>query len=515
MRTRSQENRAVNDIWLCDKGWFGYEFSSHPDRLNTPLIRRNGQFAPGTWEEAFDLIASKMQQAKSAGKIAGWGGNPLTVEEIYLFQQLLREGCGVNNVDHRINIPIHSLDKEGSAPGMEISIGDTENLSYAVLCGLDLTEEFPVIWLRLKQAINKGAKVYFIGHYGPEIAPHLKETILHSPGQELESLRQFHSRLPALDGKGAIFLGRQYLDSPHRLSILSELQGWNAGSINVMEGRGNSMGARFAGMHPEVGPLGEKTTSSGLDILQVLEKTAKEGWDVLYIAGADPARQLPTKLWNAAKEKLGFLVVQDLFLTDTAKQADVVLPTLSFVEKEGSFINIEGRVQKLLPGKALPAELLSDGEIFFRLAKKLDLMLTLPAAFLEALAQPGRVISKRPAHAGALTESPPQSSEGLLATFAPALFDHGTRMRHNPHVIQLAREPRLRIHPREAEKHNLQMGDTVRLTANGNAITAKVKLDARVAAGTIVIPLGFEKINARDLSPKLQNGFSVQLERVS
>jgi NADH-quinone oxidoreductase subunit G len=268
-----------------------------------------------------------------------------------------------------------------------------------------------------------------------------------------------------------------------------------------MEGRGNSMGARHAGLLPRAG---------GLNALQVLDQAAKSGWDLLYVAGADPARQLPAKSWKEAREKLGFLVVQDLFLTDTAKQADVVLPTLSFVEKEGSFINIEGRVQNLKPGKAIPENLLSDGDIFRRLAHKLQL------SFEEfaSLAQGSFV---RPARTFANTTTPAStiSAHELAGTFAPALFDHGTRMRHNPHVIQLAKEPKLRIHPSEGEKRTLKTGDLVRASTNGNAITAKIKLDARIAPGTIVIPLGFEKIPARDLSPHLQNGFPVHIERVS
>ncbi len=82
---------------------------------------------------------------------------------------------------------------------MEIAIGDCEDLSYAVLCGLDITEEFPVIWLRLSQAINrKQAKVFFFGNYAPEISPTLRKTILHAPGKELETLKQ---HLPKLSHK--------------------------------------------------------------------------------------------------------------------------------------------------------------------------------------------------------------------------------------------------------------------------------------------------------------------------
>lgn len=86
MRTRSRENKEVNDIWMCDKGWFGYEFSDQQERLDKPLIRRNDKMEIASWEEAIALIASKIHDAKPHGRLAALGGNPLTVEENFLFQ---------------------------------------------------------------------------------------------------------------------------------------------------------------------------------------------------------------------------------------------------------------------------------------------------------------------------------------------------------------------------------------------------------------------------------------------
>ena len=96
-----------------------------------------------------------------------------------------------------------------------------------------------------------------------------------------------------------------------------------------MEGNGNSIGARFAGMRPDLGPFGERIANPGLNALQVIESAAKNGWDFLQVAGANPAKKYPSTLWMEARAKTGFLVVQDLFLTETAQQADVVLPVLS------------------------------------------------------------------------------------------------------------------------------------------------------------------------------------------
>lgn len=517
MRTRSKENRNVNDIWMCDKGWFGYEFTSSQERIQKPLIRRGNAFETASWEEALTLVAQKLQQAKPSGKLAAFGGNPLTVEENYLFQKLMRDVAGVNNVDHRVGTPAFSIDDEGIGPGMEIALGETESLAYFLLLGCDLTEEFPVIWLRLRQAINAGAQSTFIGHFAPEISSYLTNTILHEPDAELQMLRQHLPELASIANgkKAAIFVGRQYLNNPHRKSILSELLKWQKAhpnvSLNIMEGSGNSMGARFAGMRPDLEPLGNRPHKPGMDALQVLENSLHGEWEFLYVAGANPAKKFPKKLWDQARGRLKFLVVQDLFLTETAQQADVVLPTLSYIEKGGSFVNIEGRVQKLLPGKAVPDDIYSDAEIFKLLAQKLNVTLTIPAEFFEALKQGQLPISRIENLIDVTATPPPRSNGTLAASFAPALFDNGVRMKHDENLIQLARTPKARIHPDEGVKRGINDGDVVQLKSNENTISAKIKLDKNVASKTIVLPLGFDDLPVHELGETLLNGMGIEI----
>ena len=522
MRTRTSENKDVNDIWMCDKGWFGYEYVSSEDRLQTPLIRRNGQLEPCSWDEALSLIASKITNAKPNGKLGALGGNPLTTEENFFFQQLMRRGAGVDNIDHRVGSPIFSLEEETIAPGMEMSIGECEQLSFAVLAGVDLTEDFPVIWLRLRQAINNGAKVIFIGHYAPEIAHHLSRTITHSPGKELDTLKIIIpeiTKLAAEGKKGAIFVGSQYTRSANRGAILSEISKYTqtapAVSLNILEGRGNSMGARLAGMRPDMGPLGKKLEKPGLNAIQILEAAAQNGWDYLHVAGTNPVTQFPKKLWKDARAKLGFLVVQDLFLTETAQQADVVLPVLSAVEKGGTFVNIEGRLQNLLPGKEIPEAVYSDGEIFERIANKLQIQLEMAPEFASILNSsryaPVRAGNDLPIKAQ--TTAP--SEDGILsASFAHALFDQGVRMNHDPHVSELVKPARIRINPLDAFKLNIANGNRISINVkngNGHSVTGVAKLDGGVAPGTVVLPLGFVDFPVHNLGTNLMNGLPIEL----
>lgn len=515
MRTRSKENREVNDIWLCDKGWFGYEFSHNPERLKEPLIRKSGQLVSSSWDEALDLIAHQMNSSKQSGKVAAFGGNPLTLEENTLFQQLMRK-IDCNNIDHRIGMPIFSLEEEGLPAGMDIAIGDCENADYFLFLGLDLTEEFPVIWLRVRQALNKGAQAFFFGHYAPEIAPYMKQVILHPPGSELEHLSGTIPETLAKfnEKKGIVFVGRQYLLNERRKEIVAQIlslcQSENI-SLNIMEGKNNSMAARLAGMRPDIGPLENTEITQGLNALQVLEKAVDHGWDLLYVAGANPAAKYSSALWNGAKTKLKFLVVQDLFLTETAQQADVVLPTLAFMEKKGTFVNIENRLQELAPAKAIPSGLFSDGEIFTKIADKLGINLSIDETFYRNIRQrtPMQRPRSMPMPSPAIGKT--NKTKGMFASFAPALFDNGIRMKHNSHLIKLAKEAKVRIHPKEAHSRNIKNEDLIKLSVNGNSLQAKVKLDKGVAEQTILIPTGFDQLPIHELGNNLLNGIAVEI----
>ena len=522
MRIRPSENKTLNDIWLCDKGFFGFEYIDNKERLTKPLIRRDGVLEEATIEEALTLIASKMQAAKGKGQIGAIGGNPLTIEENYLFQKLIREGCGVNHVDHRVGSCLFSLYEEGLPPGMNITVGDCEELSLAVFFGVDITEEFPLIWLRVKQALNTHKKVIFIGHYAPEISLQLTQTLIHSPGKELETLRQQLPHLMSLvarEKKCAFFVGRQYLNTPDRKNILSDLYACLENnpllSLNVLEGEGNSMGARFAGMRPDILPLNRSLENTGLNALEIIEKSATEGWDFLYVAGANPALKYPKDLFEKARKNLSFLVVQDLFLTETAKLADVVLPTLSSLEKSGHFMTIDGRIQKINKVKTAYEYLLSDEEIFVKLCKSLSVDFTIEAALLSAL-EKGQIPFDQKAPLKTKKQAEIKEKEStdlsLVATFSKTLFDRGVRMQHSPHLKEIVKAPRIRIHPLEALKQHLKEGDTVSIVAK-NKISGIVAIDPKVSIGTLVLPLGFPEFLVHELSPQLLNGLKIEIKK--
>ena len=188
-------------------------------------------------------------------------------------------------------------------------------------------------------------------------------------------------------------------------------------------------------------------------------------------------------------------MVQDLFLHETAEQADVVLPALCFMEKHGTFMNIDGRLQRLHPGKELPKEVYSDGEIFARLGHKLGITLEIDRRFAKNL-EKERIVFEPSQLAKEVKMSSRESlQEGeFLAIFAPSLFDHGVRIRHNPHLLKMVKRACVRIHPSIGKKLGIGDKDLVRVQNSEGAITAPVKLDSSLAEKTIVLPLGFPEV---------------------
>ena len=176
--------------------------SDHSDRFMHPLVRRHGKLEKASWDEALSLVAAKITEAKPQGRL-------LHLEEIlsHLKKIIFSKNSCAKAQESTISTiasacPYFLFDEEGIGPGMEMEIGETERLAFAVLLGLDLTEEFPFIWLRLRQAINKGAIVLYLGHFAPEIAPYLKESFLHAPGEEIEPIQKQFPSIAELAKKG-------------------------------------------------------------------------------------------------------------------------------------------------------------------------------------------------------------------------------------------------------------------------------------------------------------------------
>lgn len=424
LRQMSRTNDAIDDGWLCDRGRWDYEKVNDPQRLRVPMIRKNGTLVEATWDEALDLVAAKLgeiAQKSGAKAIGGIGSTHTTNEEAYLFQKVLREGLGTNNIDHFHGV--FPTAAEGAWPWVFTgTIAGIDGASDIILLGADPYSRQPVLDLRIKKAMRNGAKLtvvnaetsrieriahrvlrlktgteaafakaltYVIVSEGlargafaganlaekrEKLANYTPERLAEATGIEAETIRALAREIAASPGAIIVYdemttrisgnetLAADALD----LALLTDHVTRKNSGVGPLWEDNNSLGARDMGLLPDVGPGYQPSQAPGMDY----EAMLRGGVRALWVMGANPARHMSDL---AALDKFEFLVVQDMALTETAKHAHVVLPALSYAEKIGSVTNLERCVQALrramtpLPGAR------ADWEIIRGVATRLGL----------------------------------------------------------------------------------------------------------------------------------------------
>ena len=416
MRLSSRQNDEIDDGWLCNRGRWGFD-SVNDNRLRTPLVRQGDKLEPTTWEQAYYLITSRLAStAKMHGpqSIGGIGSTRTTNEETYLFQKLLREVLDTPNVDHHHGaFPAPRDPLTGQPWLMTNSIAEIEKASHIVLIASDPYERQPILNLRIKKAMKAGARIFIVNEGATELdrfaaskitipqnAAGLATKVLLAKALEGEratgkyddlraratqeaadakqsfdaaTLAQLEKLADEIAGaKGAIILYDELATlAPNCADLAADVQalavvtdnlGHPGAGAGPLFGDANSLGARDMGLLPDVLPGYQPAPTQGLSYEQMLKSNDIRA---LFVMGANPLRH------GSLPPNLEFLVVQDITLSETAQQADVVLPAVSFAEKDGSMTNVDRHVQRVrralrpLPGAK------ADWEILLALANHL------------------------------------------------------------------------------------------------------------------------------------------------
>ncbi len=431
----SNLDNVVNGTALCVKGRFGWDFVNHPDRLNTPLIKKNGELVEASWDEAFDLIEQKLKAIRDESgpdALAFLASAKCTNEENYLMQKLARAGIGTNNVDHCARLchasTVTGLAKAFGSGAMTNSIDDLANDAEVIfIIGSNTTEAHPVIGMKIKQAVTQEkTKLIVADPRRIELVDYSEIYLQHKPGSDVALINAFmkvileenlydekfikertegfeeyqkglkDTPLDALckianvdveEVKNAAIMyakaktasivysmgitqhttGTDNVLSLANLAMLTGNIGRPGAGVNPLRGQNNVQGACDVGGLPNVYPGYQKVTEpenkakfektwnvtnlddkNGLTIVEIMNAAYDGGIRGIYIMGENPVLSDPNvNHVRDALDKLEFLVVQDIFLTETAKYADVVIPGVSFAEKDGTFTNTERRVQRV------------------------------------------------------------------------------------------------------------------------------------------------------------------------
>jgi NADH-quinone oxidoreductase subunit G len=337
LRTMSVEHDdAYSDGWLCDRGRYNIGFYASTERVMQPLYKKDGTFVQIGWDDAFAIWARAIKGCRANAEAGAIGGGRLLNEEAYLLQHVFR-AIGVRNVDWR-----GGRQRQASPGKYGGDYAALERAATIVVAGQSPSELAPVLWLRAIKAQRRGARIIHVNGDG--------------------AARAF-AQIPR-DGRIAIIWDGVDLTLGEALSEAST--GFDVATYIASE-QPNARGAEAMGMLPADG---------GLDGAAMLDAARNGTIAVLSLFGVNPARN--AREAAAARAALGavkFLMVSELFLTETAALADLVLPAKGAFEKSGTMMNVTGDLLQVNASLASPIGPLSDLEMLIGLAQQFDLQL--------------------------------------------------------------------------------------------------------------------------------------------
>jgi NADH-quinone oxidoreductase subunit G len=342
IRANNRDRSGINDEFLCIKARFGWDFNDHAERLTSPKVRKDGQLVDVPWSEALKVVAGKFKEVLAAnGKFAVIGSNHTTNEENYFLQKFARQGLGTPHIDHHRTGDVAALiDALSGRSDALATAGDLYTTKAALVVGSDLSQQHPFFAYQLRANYrHHGGRVY-TATPGPVREDKISMAAVRYTGDgvfgALEALRDKLEGEPEL----VILFG----DAIKGEDVRKLVEFGDSLKIPVkyiaLVDYSNSRGAADMGLLPHLGPGYHAAPATGMPLPEILSDPSL---DVLWVVGANPLalRQLASE--NA------FVVVQEMFLTETAQRADVIFPASSTYEKSGTFTNTAGQVQRLKP----------------------------------------------------------------------------------------------------------------------------------------------------------------------
>ena len=388
VRADNRDKSGINGDFLCAKGRFGFDFVESQDRLTTPLVRNaEGKLEPATWEQALSTAAKKLKEVRDSrggSAIGVIGSNRTTNEENYLLQKFARTVLRTNNIDHHRSADYATFARALAAqPGRTAGLREISAAPAILLAGGDPTNEHPLLaWaLRADVRLNR-ARVYVANTREIKLERQAK-AVVHLPqdgygnlAASLEAGDSEFSKAILAEESLVVIIGQEFSGA-----ALERLIAWGLKRNNLrfalLGDYANSRGAADLGLFPDLLPGYVSVTSPGLfaeysgmpttagkALPEIFAAAAAGQLGALLVVGENPVASLgiePKSLKDT------FLVVQDLFLTETAALADVVFPAASLYEKSGTVTNAFGDVQ-MVKKAADRAGVKPDLEILVRLA---------------------------------------------------------------------------------------------------------------------------------------------------
>ncbi len=634
-------NGPANEGRLCVKGRFGFDYIHHDHRLTKPLIRRDDAPAKGlnvdpgnwqthfreaSWDEALDAAAKGLKDIGGTG-VAGFGSAKCTNEEAYLFQKLIRQGFGHNNVDHCTRLchasSVAALMENVGSGAVTATFNEIENADVAIVIGANPIENHPVAATYFKQFTKRGGKLIVMDPRGQALKRFASHMLQFRPGADVsmlnaimhviveenlydqqyidaytenwnaekQHLKDFAPEkmqdicgIPAdtlrdvartfAGAKAAmIFWGMGVSQHIHgtdnsrcliSLALMTGQVGRPGSGLHPLRGQNNVQGASDAGLIPmflpDYQPVGDDGVRSafqeiweegtidpnkGLTVTEILDAVHAGDIHGMYVLGENPAMSDPdVEHARDALAKLKHLVVQDIFITETANYADVILPASAFAEKAGTVTNTNRQVQMGRPAVSPPGDAKEDWWITVELAKRLGLPWTYshpsevfgemtklmkslnnitwerleaqnvvtypslsptdpgqPIVFADGFPRPDGRARFTPANVIAPDETPDADYPMILTTGRQLEHWHTGSMTRRSKVLDAVEpEANCSLHPSTLHKLGVEPGGLVRLSTRRGSITIMARADRAVAPDMVFVPFAFVEAAANILT---------------
>ena len=484
VRVTSEPGIVPNDGNTCVKGMFGMDFVGKLDRLTTPLIKENGEFRKASWDEALDLVATRLTELRhehGPNALAGLSSAKTTNEDNYIMQKFVRAVFGTNNVDHCARLchasTVVGLARAFGSGAMTNSIEEIRRAPFIFVIGSNTTECHPVIGILIRQAVASGdttlvvadprrislsdiAHVHMQQRPGTDVAlvnammnvileegledkqfveertedfetlreaiadctPEMAAKITGVPEEDIRRTARMYAAAPSAAiiysmGITQHTTGTDNVLTLANLAMLTGNVGKECSGVNPLRGQNNVQGACDMGALPNVytgyqkvdDPEVQKkfeaawnatlSDTPGLTVVEIMNAAAEKQIRAIYIMGENPMLSDPDI--NHVREglqALDFLVVQDIFMTETAELAHVVLPACSFAEKDGTFTNTERRVQRVRKAVEPPGPSREDWRILCDVATRMGY----PMSYASPSAVQDEIAAMTPIYGGIL-----------------------------------------------------------------------------------------------------------------
>ncbi len=636
-------NGPANEGRLCVKGRFGFDYVDHKHRLTKPLIRREDAPAKGlnvdpanplthfreaTWDEALDAAASGLaaQRDVAGTRVAGFGSAKCSNEEAYLFQKMIRQGFGHNNVDHCTRLchasSVAALMENVGSAAVTATFNEIENADVAIVIGANPVENHPVAATFFKQFTKRGGKLIVMDPRGVGLRRFASHMLQFKPGADVsmlnaimhviveeelydqqyieaytenwpamkEHLKGFPpEKMAAICGieadvlrdvartfagakAGMIFWGMGISQHIHgtdnsrcliSLALMTGQVGRPGAGLHPLRGQNNVQGASDAGLIPmflpdyqsvmddgvrsaftDVWGSSDFSAEKGLTVVEIMDAVHAGDIRGMYILGENPAMSDPdVDHARHALAKLEHLVVQDIFLTETANYADVILPASAWAEKTGTVTNTNRQVQMGRPAIAPPGDAKEDWWIEVELAKRLGLNWTYthprevfaemkqnmgsldnitwerlesaavtypslspedpgqPIVFGDGFPRPEGRAKFTPANVIPPDEVPDADYPFVLITGRQLEHWHTGSMTRRATVLDgLEPEANCSLHPRTLRKMGVEPGDMITLTTRRGTVTLMARADRAVSENNVFLPFAYVEAAANLLT---------------